>query len=147
MSTINFAPTSGFTVGPDTVCGIVEAWCVLGNASTQKDFELKSETPIIVDAVSGTLSFFGMNWSWVKRLKGFFGSGGGQSTALCGTIGSTKSALLAFDFQGLGSTPINIPVHASFPGGVLLDKVHFDMYPDMALPTNFRAALSFNRKL
>lgn len=143
MSTIDFAPGSSFTVGPDSVWGIVEAWSVLGNASTVKDFDLSES--VVVDSVSGTLSFFGMNWSWWRRLKGFFGSAGGQSTALCGVIGSSKSALLAFDFQGLGSTPVNVPVYASFPGGVVLDKVHFDMYPDMALPTNFRAALVFHR--
>jgi hypothetical protein len=141
---INFADGSGFTLGESTVSGIVEAWCLTGNESTQKDFEFKGG-PVVVDAVSGTLSFFGMNWSWVKRLKGFFGMSGGMSTALCGFIGSSRSQLLAFDFQGLGGLPINIPVYAYFPGGVPLDKVHFDLYPDMALPTNFRAALSFHR--
>lgn len=147
MDTINFAPGSGFQLVGGAIRGIVEAWSVLGNKSTVRDFEIEGiSTPVIIDSVVGTYSFFGMNWSWRKRLLGWFGMSGGQSTALCGFIGSSTTPMLAFDFQGLGGLPINKEVSHYFPNGVLLDKVHFDMYPDMALPTNFRAALVFHIK-
>lgn len=136
--------------GSQSVVVMVEMYCTdnpakTGN-STVEDFPLPDG--VVVDSVSGTLSFYGLNWSWWKRLLRWFGFLGGQSTAICGTVGTADSSLLLFDIQGIGSEPQTIPVKADFPGGVALGTfLRFNIYPDMAMPTDFRIALSFHRKV
>jgi hypothetical protein len=140
---VSFDPDCAVVVTPDSVTAMIECYC-LAAGTTLKDFDL-GETPVKVDAVSGTLSFYGLNWPWWKRLLRWFGFLGGQSTAICGTIGSSINPLIAFDIQGKGGEPQIIPVSAVFPGGIPLDKLHFDLNPDLALPTDFRTALVFHR--
>jgi hypothetical protein len=54
---------------------MTEMYC-LSSGTTIKDFPL--EKPVVVDSVQGTLSFYGLNWSWWKRLWN-------GNTAICGT--------------------------------------------------------------
>lgn len=121
---------------PHSVTVVTEMYC-LGSGTTIKDFPLK-ET-VTVDSVSGTLSFYGLNWSWWKKLWN-------GSTAICGTVNSGDDPLIAFDIQGRGADPQIIPVYADFPNGIELSVLRFSLYPDLNLPTDFRVALAFHRK-
>jgi hypothetical protein len=149
MSNLNFDAGSAVEVSPDTVSVMVEVYCD-ASGTIIRSFPLLDAAgkpqPVVVDAVSGTLSYYGLNWSWSRRLLGWFGFKGGISTAICGWIGNGQSNLLGFDIQGVGSKPVNFPVSAVFPGGVPLSAVLFNLDADLATPTDFRAALVFHRK-
>lgn len=142
MPNLNFDAGTAVVVQPDSLCVMAEVYCDLPG-TVVKDYPLAN--PIKVDAVSGTLSFYGLNWPWWKRILRWFGFLGGQSTAICGWIGSSRSNLLAFDIQGIGSNPQLIPVSAVFPSGADIDLVRFNLDADLATPTDFRAALVFHR--
>lgn len=142
---LNFDPKTAVVVQPDSICVMTEIYCDAQGSAT-KTFPLKDAdgkpTEVIVDSVSGTLSFYGLNWSWWKRLSALWNGG---STAICGWIGTQDSNLLAFDLQGRGSRPINIPVNASF-SALKINAVSFNLLADLTLPTDFRAALIFHRR-
>jgi hypothetical protein len=133
---ISFDPASNVEVEKESVSAILEMYCLTGTplpGGVIKEFPLKGT--VIVDSVSGTLSFNGLNWPWWKR---------GQ-TAICGFVGYDAGNLLAFDIQGHGNKPQIIPVNAVFPGGVSMSKLVFNLYADLTLPTDFRIALVFHR--
>lgn len=142
---INFDPATEVAVQPDSVCVMAEIYCDK-QGGIVKSFALKgadgNPAEVVVDSVSGTLSFYGLNWSWWRRLKALWNGG---STAICGWIGTEDSNLLAFNIQGRGSRPINIPINATFCGRKM-NSVRFDLYADLELPTDFRAALVFHRR-
>lgn len=115
---------------PNSVEVILECYC-LGKGTTVKEFPL---SPATVDSVSGTLSFYGLNWPWWKR----------GSTAICGWVQNGPDSLLAFDIQGRGE-PQLVSVYHSYSGGIKLDKLVFNFYSDLTLPTDFRMALVFHR--
>lgn len=131
---VSFDLGSVVVVTPHSVACMVECYC-LGSGSTVKGFPLKEAA--VVDSVSGTLSFYGLNWSWLKRLWN-------GNTAICGTINSGDDPLIAFDIQGRGAAPQIIPVYATF-SKLRLETLRFDLYPDLNLPTDFRVALAFHR--
>jgi hypothetical protein len=149
VSALNFDAGSAVSVSLDTVSAMAEVYCDSPGTVTQS-FPLlgpdSKPTTVIVDAVYGTLSYYGLNWSWARRVLAWLGFKGGISTAICGWIGTEQSNLLAFDIQGTGSKPINLSVYAVFPGGVSMSSVRFNLYADLATPTDFRAALVFHRK-
>lgn len=120
---------------PRSVVCMVETYC-LGSGPTIKDFPLKES--VVVGSVQGTLSFYGLNWSWWKKWSN-------GNTAICGTIGAGDDPLISFDIQGRGAEPQIIPVYAAFPSGVVMDKLVFNLFPDLNLPTDFRVALAFHR--
>lgn len=121
------------TATTHSVVVMTEMYC-LSSGTTIKDFKL--DKPIVVDSVQGTLSFYGLNWSWWKR----------GNTAICGMIQSGDDILLAFDIQGKGNQPQIIPVYATFSDGIELSTLRFNLYPDLTLPTDFRVALAFHVK-
>lgn len=127
---VSFDPGCVVMATPHSVEVMVEAYC-LGSGTTIKSFAPLSA---IVDSVSGTLSFQGLNWPWYKR----------GNTALAGVISNGQDALLMFDIQGRGE-PQLLSVYHSYPGGIALSQLVFNLYPDLTLPTDFRAALVFHR--
>lgn len=133
---VSFDPGCAVSVGPNSVSVMTEMYCLAGvalPAGAIKEFDLKQS--VTVDSVSGTLSFNGLNWPWWKR---------GQ-TAVCGFVGCETDSFLAFDIQGKGDPQI-IPVYASFPAGIVMSKLIFNLYADLTMPTDFRVALVFHRK-
>ena len=136
MASVSFDSGCVVQVTPLSIYVMTEMYCN-SQGATGKDFNLTE--PVTVDSVWGTLSFQGLNWSWWRKLSK-------PNTAICGWVGAPDSPLIVFDFQGNGQ-PQMLPVKADFPGGVTLDKLHFELYVDLTLPTDFRVALAFHRKL
>jgi hypothetical protein len=127
---VSFDPSCVVAATPNSVEVMLECYC-LGAGPTTKTFPLP---PVVVDSVSGTLSFYALNWPWYKR----------GSTAICGWVQNGEDSLLAFDIQGRGEPQLTSVYH-SYPGGIKLDKLVFACYPDLTLPTDFRMALVFHR--
>lgn len=128
---VSFDPGCAVSVTPNSVAVMIETYC-LSQGTTVKEFPLSS--PVTVDSVVGTYSFYNLNWPWWKR----------GNTAICGWIGNGVDQLLAFDIQGRGE-PQLIPVSATYTNGITLDKLVCNFYPDLTLPTDFRVALVFHR--
>ena len=103
---------------------------VFGDAqgTITKDFPLPE--PIIIDTISGTMSFYRLNRHCRNK-----------DIATVGFLSSEGGALITWNLQD----ETNGPVFNYFPGGVSINSLHFEAYNDLCLPTDFRLALTFHR--
>jgi hypothetical protein len=126
------------SVDSHTVTMITESFHGATKAATF-DFPLKR--PVVIDSVSGTVSYKGMS-----------GACSGQEIAVVGFISGTNSAtgegqnLVAYDLYTYGNTPVNIAVNQNFPEGIPIDALHESVYDDLCHVTDFRTALVFHIK-
>jgi hypothetical protein len=144
---ISFDEGCAVSVEKDSVSAMIEMYCLTGQSlpgGVLKEFDLNPPESVIVNSVSGTLSFKDLNWPWWKRLLRYFGFLGGLNTAICGFIGCENGNFLAFDFQGNGKPQI-IPVYHKLTPGVSMSKLTLNLYADLTMPTDFRIALAFHR--
>lgn len=130
---VNFDAGCEVIISANRITAMIECYC-LGAGTTIKDFALQN--PIAINGYNGTISFQGLNWSWWRKWWK-------PNTAICGTVGSTMEPFLDFDIQGNGA-PQLLAVEDSFPA-MPLDKLRFNLYPDLTLPTDFRVALVLYR--
>lgn len=126
-----FDAGSAISAGPDAVIFITEIYSH-ATASASKDFPLQD--PVTVDEVAGNLSYYDLN-----------GRCGGKNIATVFNVDLGNGAILVYDLQSHGGLPFNLPVNASFPGGITMSKLRLTLYDDLCHPTDLRVALAFHR--